>query len=97
MPPPPPLSDADAAAAGAAGMSHRSRTGVEVVASRGCARLVIPGMHHNPSSAASVSSSSAASRGATDGAAAMAAARADGPFAGLVVCVTGLSKGARIN
>ena len=88
----PPPSDADAAAAAA--MSMRSRSGVEVVASRGCARLVIPGMHHNPSSsAASVSSSSAASRGAAAG----AAARADGPFAGLVICVTGLSKGARFN
>ena len=101
--PPPPDADAAAAAAAAAaaGMSMRSRSGVEVVASRGCARLVIPGMHHNPSSAASVSSSSsAASRGAAAGGgagAAAAAARADGPFAGLVICVTGLSKGARVN
>ncbi|PAN12621.1 hypothetical protein PAHAL_2G278600 [Panicum hallii] len=69
-----------------------SRSGVEVVASRGCARLVLPGMHHhNPSSAASVASSSA-SRG---GAAAAAAAAVDGPFSGLVICVTGLSKEAR--
>ncbi|KAJ1289832.1 hypothetical protein BS78_02G195000 [Paspalum vaginatum] len=71
-----------------------SRSGVEVVASRGCARLVLPGMHHNPSSAVSVASSSA-SRGAAAGAAAAAEARADGPFAGLVICVTGLSKEAR--
>ncbi|XP_066390303.1 uncharacterized protein [Miscanthus floridulus] len=76
-------------------MSMLSRSGVEVVASRGCARLVIPGMHHNPSSAASVSSS-AASRGAAAGAGAAAAACADGPFAGLVICVTGLSKEARV-
>ncbi|KAL6846208.1 hypothetical protein ACP4OV_023656 [Aristida adscensionis] len=65
-------------------------SGVEVVASRGCARLALPGMHQ-PSSAASVASSSA-SRGA---AGAGACARADGPFAGLVICVTGLSKEAR--
>ncbi|OEL32950.1 hypothetical protein BAE44_0006031 [Dichanthelium oligosanthes] len=73
-----------------------SRSGVEVVASRGCARLVLPGMHHNPSSAASVASSSA-SRGAAAAAAAGAGAvaRADGPFAGLTICVTGLSKEAR--
>ena len=59
-----------------------------MVASRGCARLVLPGMHHhNPSSAASVAASSASRGGA--------AAAADGPFSGLVICVTGLSKGAR--
>nr|CAB3457160.1 unnamed protein product [Digitaria exilis] len=67
-----------------------SRSGVEVVASRGCARLVLPGgMHHNASSAASVASSSG-SRGV-----AVAAAVVDGPFSGLVICVTGLSKEAR--
>uniref|UniRef100_A0A804Q922 BRCT domain-containing protein n=1 Tax=Zea mays TaxID=4577 RepID=A0A804Q922_MAIZE len=72
----------------------RIRSGVEVVASRGCARMVIPGMHHNPSSAASVSSS-AASR-AAPAAGSGPAAHADGPFAGLVICVTGLSKEARV-
>ncbi|KAL5201920.1 hypothetical protein ABZP36_036274 [Zizania latifolia] len=64
------------------------RGGVEVIVSRGCSRLILPGMQ--PSSA-SVASSSAASRGT-------AAARRpppDGPFAGLVICVTGLSKEAR--
>ncbi|KAL6656076.1 hypothetical protein ACP70R_006902 [Stipagrostis hirtigluma subsp. patula] len=67
-----------------------SRSGVEVVASRGCARLALPGMHQ-PSSAASVASSSC-----SRGAAAAAGARAGvGPFAGLVICVTGLSKEAR--
>ncbi|CAN6167084.1 unnamed protein product [Urochloa humidicola] len=67
-----------------------SRSGVEVVASRGCARLVLPGMHHNRSSAASVVSSSASRGGA-----ATTTAAADGPFSGLVICVTGLSKVAR--
>jgi hypothetical protein len=44
-------------------------------------------MHNNnTSSAASVASSSASRGGAT--------AAADGPFSGLVICVTGLSKGA---
>ncbi|CAL5081639.1 unnamed protein product [Urochloa decumbens] len=69
-----------------------SRSGVEVVASRGCARLVLPGMHPNPSSAASVASSSASRGGA---ATATTAAAAAGPFSGLVICVTGLSKVAR--
>jgi hypothetical protein len=66
-------------------------SGVEAVASGGCARLVLPGMHQPFSS---VASSSSASRGA-----AAVGARADrgGPFAGLVVCVTGLSKGARLS
>ncbi|TVU09708.1 hypothetical protein EJB05_43200 [Eragrostis curvula] len=68
-------------------------SGVEVVASRGCARLVLPGMQQ-PSSAASVASSSA-SRGAAAAAAAGARADRSGPFAGLVICVTGLSKEAR--
>ncbi|XP_062194393.1 uncharacterized protein LOC133897618 isoform X2 [Phragmites australis] len=67
-----------------------SRSGVEVVASRGCARLLLQGMHQ-PSSAASVASSSAAGPGAGAG----ARADRDGPFAGLVICVTGLSKEAR--
>ncbi|GJN33885.1 hypothetical protein PR202_gb22513 [Eleusine coracana subsp. coracana] len=70
-------------------------SGVEVVASRGCARLVLPGMHQ-PSSAASVASSSA-SRGTKAGAGPDSSARSDrdGPFSGLVICVTGLSKEAR--
>uniref|UniRef100_A0A453KUF4 BRCT domain-containing protein n=1 Tax=Aegilops tauschii subsp. strangulata TaxID=200361 RepID=A0A453KUF4_AEGTS len=65
-----------------------ARCGVEVIASRGCSRLILPGMQ--PSSASAASSSVSASRSA-------AAARRppDGPFAGLVVCVTGLSKEAR--
>nr|CAB3453501.1 unnamed protein product [Digitaria exilis] len=63
-----------------------SRSGVEVVASRGCARLVLPGGMY-ASSAASVASSSASRGGA--------AAAVDGPFSGLVICVTGLSKEAR--
>ncbi|CAN6204574.1 unnamed protein product [Urochloa humidicola] len=67
-----------------------SRSGVEVVASRGCSRLVLPGMHNNPSSAASVASTSASRGGAP-----AAAAVVDGPFSGLVICVTGLSKVAR--
>lgn len=87
MAPLPPPSDAAAAAA-------MLRSGVEVVSSRGCGRLVLPGMHHNPSSAVSVASSSA-SRGAAAVAGAGVAALADGPFAGLVICVTGLSKEAR--
>ncbi|CAN6217799.1 unnamed protein product [Urochloa humidicola] len=66
-----------------------SRSGVEVVASRGCARLVLPGMNHDRSSAASVATSSASRGGAATTAA------ADGPFSGLLICVTGLSKVAR--
>ncbi|XP_037432641.1 uncharacterized protein LOC119299547 [Triticum dicoccoides] len=69
-----------------------ARCGVEVIASRGCSRLLLPGMQ--PSSASAASSSVSASRSAA--AAASAARRPpDGPFAGLVVCVTGLSKEAR--
>ncbi|VAI32483.1 unnamed protein product [Triticum turgidum subsp. durum] len=69
-----------------------ARCGVELIASRGCSRLLLPGMQ--PSSASAASSSVSASRSAA--AAAPAARRPpDGPFAGLVVCVTGLSKEAR--
>ncbi|CAM0951520.1 unnamed protein product [Alopecurus aequalis] len=64
------------------------RSGVEVIASRGCSRLLLPGMQSSSASAASSSVSASVSR---------AAARRPpgGPFAGLVICVTGLSKEAR--
>ncbi|KAM0823679.1 hypothetical protein ACQ4PT_070714 [Festuca glaucescens] len=65
-----------------------ARSGVEVIASRGCSRLLLPGMQSSSASAAASSVSASVSR---------AAARrpTGGPFAGLVVCVTGLSKEAR--
>uniref|UniRef100_A0ACD5YFY1 Uncharacterized protein n=1 Tax=Avena sativa TaxID=4498 RepID=A0ACD5YFY1_AVESA len=66
-----------------------ARSGVEVIASRGCSRLLLPGMQSSSASAAS--SSVSASRFS----AAAARRPLDGPFAGLVVCVTGLSKEAR--
>uniref|UniRef100_A0A0E0QRY5 BRCT domain-containing protein n=1 Tax=Oryza rufipogon TaxID=4529 RepID=A0A0E0QRY5_ORYRU len=66
-----------------------SRSGVEVVVSRGCSRLVLPGMQ--PSSASAASSSSF-SRGGHGGGGDRRPLP-DGPFAGLVICVTGLSKG----
>nr|QGN65408.1 BRCA1 C Terminus domain containing protein [Oryza sativa f. spontanea] len=68
-----------------------SRSGVEVVVSRGCSRLVLPGMQ--PSSASAASSSSF-SRGGHGGGGDRRPLL-DGPFAGLVICVTGLSKEAR--
>ncbi|KAF0913981.1 hypothetical protein E2562_025392 [Oryza meyeriana var. granulata] len=70
-----------------------SRSGVEVIVSRGCSRLVLPGMQSSSVSAAS----SSFSRGEGGAAAATTARRPlpDGPFAGLVICVTGLSKEAR--
>lgn len=58
--------------------------------SRGCSRLVLPGMQ--PSSASAASSSSF-SRGGHGGGGDRRPLP-DGPFAGLVICVTGLSKGA---
>uniref|UniRef100_A0A0E0M1Q7 BRCT domain-containing protein n=1 Tax=Oryza punctata TaxID=4537 RepID=A0A0E0M1Q7_ORYPU len=65
-----------------------SRSGVEVIVSRGCSRLVLPGMQ--PSSASTASSSSFSRGGGGD-----RRPLTDGPFAGLVICVTGLSKEAR--
>lgn len=59
--------------------------------SRGCSRLVLPGMQ--PSSASAASSSSF-SRGGHGGGGDRRPLP-DGPFAGLVICVTGLSKEAR--
>ncbi|KAM0848916.1 hypothetical protein ACQ4PT_054066 [Festuca glaucescens] len=67
-----------------------ARSGVEVIASRGCSRLLLPGMQ--PSSASAASSSSVS---ASVSRAAAARRPTGGPFAGLVVCVTGLSKEAR--
>ncbi|KAM0848917.1 hypothetical protein ACQ4PT_054066 [Festuca glaucescens] len=64
-----------------------ARSGVEVIASRGCSRLLLPGMQ--PSSASAASSSSVS---ASVSRAAAARRPTGGPFAGLVVCVTGLSK-----
>uniref|UniRef100_A0A0D9XE47 BRCT domain-containing protein n=1 Tax=Leersia perrieri TaxID=77586 RepID=A0A0D9XE47_9ORYZ len=68
-----------------------SRSGVEVVLSRGCSRFALPGMQSSSVSAAS----SSFSRGGGSTAAAARRALPDGPFAGLVICVTGLSKEAR--
>ncbi|PNT64680.1 hypothetical protein BRADI_4g31300v3 [Brachypodium distachyon] len=66
-----------------------ARSGVEVIASRGCSKLLLPGMQ--PSSASAASSFASASR-----ASAAAQRQPEGAFAGLVICVTGLSKEARI-
>ncbi|XP_015696658.1 uncharacterized protein LOC102720908 [Oryza brachyantha] len=68
-----------------------SRSGVEVIVSRGCSRLVLPGMQSSSASAAS----SSFSRGGGSAAAAARRPLRDGPFSGLVICVTGLSKEAR--